>query len=139
MSTCISRAGEYSSHETTPGNYICELCGVLDEAAMFTEIERLRARDATAVRLVGLLRSQVHRLWAYHDWADGHDCSAPKPDDGMEFARIVITRVLTEDGDDVHNVEATAGMSLIEALGMLRLAESTVLEFPPGEDDGEDD
>lgn len=103
------------------------------------EVQRLQARDATAVRLVGLLRSQVHRLWAYHDWVDGHECSAPKPEDGMEFARIVITRCLTDDGDDRHSVEATSGMSLIEALGMLRLAESTVLEFPPSADDGEGD
>ena len=114
---------------------------LVDESvpALVAEIRRLRARDATAVRLVGLLRSQVHRLWAYHDWVDGHECSAPKPEDGMEFARIVITRCLTDDGDDRHSVEATQGMSLIEALGMLRLAESTVLEFPPGADDGEDD
>lgn len=108
--------------------------------ALVAEVRRLRARDATAVRLVRLLRSQVHRLWAYHDWVDGHECSAPGPDDGMEFARIVITRCLMEDGEDRHSVEATSGMSLIEALGMLRLAESTLLEFPPGaDDDGEDE
>ena len=108
--------------------------------ALVAEVRRLRARDETAVRLVRLLRSQVHRLWAYHDWVDGHECSAPGPDDGMEFARIVITRCLMEDGEDRHSVEATSGMSLIEALGMLRLAESTLLEFPPGaDDDGEDE
>ena len=114
---------------------------LVDESvpALVAEVRRLQARDETAVRLAGLLRSQVHRLWAYHDWVNGHECSAPEPDDGMEFARIVITRVLTEDGADIHNVEATAGMSLIESLGMLRLAESTLLEFPPGADDGEDD
>ena len=114
---------------------------LVDESvpALVAEVRRLQARDETAVRLASLLRSQVHRLWAYHDWVNGHECSAPKPDDGMEFARIVITRVLTEDGADIHNVEATAGMSLIESLGMLRLAESTLLEFPPGADDGEDD
>ena len=74
--------------------------------ALVAEVRRLRARDATAVRLV----------------------------------RRVITRCLMEDGEDRHSVEATSGMSLIEALGMLRLAESTLLEFPPGaDDDGEDE
>ena len=73
---------------------------------LVAEVRRLRARDATAVRLV----------------------------------RRVITRCLMEDGADRHSVEATSGMSLIEALGMLRLAESTLLEFPPGaDDDGEDE
>ena len=73
---------------------------------LVAEVRRLRARDATAVRLV----------------------------------RRVITRCLMEDGEDRHSVEATSGMSLIEALGMLRLAESTLLEFPPGaDDDGEDE
>ena len=61
-------------------------------------------------------------------------------DDGdFETARITITRVLTAEGADIHNVEATSGMSLIEALGLLRLAESTLLEFPPGADDTDDD
>lgn len=56
----------------------------------------------------------------------------------METARIVITRVLTEDGDDRHFV-AASDMSLVEALGMLRLAEDSLIQFPPGEgsEDGE--
>lgn len=43
MSTCISRAGEYSAHETTEGNYICDRCGVLDEEGLFAERDSLRA------------------------------------------------------------------------------------------------
>ena len=46
MSTCISRAGEFSAHETTEGNYICDLCGVLDEDGLFAERDALRAKVA---------------------------------------------------------------------------------------------
>ena len=43
MSTCISREGEYSDHETTEGNFICDRCGVLDEEGLFAERDALRA------------------------------------------------------------------------------------------------
>jgi hypothetical protein len=55
MSTCISRAGEYSAHETEPGNYICDRCGVLDEDGIFAERDALRAE-------VGRLNDEVSRL-----------------------------------------------------------------------------
>lgn len=44
MSTCISRAGEYSEHQTEAGNYICDLCGVIDEEGIFAELDALRAK-----------------------------------------------------------------------------------------------
>ena len=52
MSTCISRAGEYSDHETTEGNYICDRCGLLDEDGIFAELDRLRATVARVDALV---------------------------------------------------------------------------------------
>ena len=59
------------------------------------------------------------------------------PDDSpgapFEIGRITITRHIDPDGDDVHGVTATDGMSLVEALGMLRLAEDTVMQNPPAE------
>jgi hypothetical protein len=59
-------------------------------------------------------------------------------DEGLETARVTITRVLTPEGQDQHFVEATPGMSLVEALGLLRLAEDTLIQFPPSEA-GDDD
>lgn len=45
----------------------------------------------------------------------------------METARITITRSLSEDGHDFTMVATSEGMSTIEALGMLRLAENSIL------------
>lgn len=59
--------------------------------------------------------------------------------DNLETARITITRVLTADGKDQHFVEATPGMSLVEALGMVRLAEDTLIQFPPAEQSDDDE
>lgn len=55
----------------------------------------------------------------------------------LETSRITIARFLTEDGQDLHSVKATSGMSLVEALGLLRLAEVTLIDFPPAKDDDE--
>lgn len=63
------------------------------------------------------------------------DAIQPPPGGGFEAARITITRVLTEEGDDQHFVEATSGMSLVEALGLLRLAEDSLIQNPPTEQD----
>lgn len=59
-------------------------------------------------------------------------------DETYETARITITRVLSDEGADETFVDATEGMGLVEALGLLRLAEDTLIKFPPtmeGEDD----
>jgi hypothetical protein len=42
MSVCISRHGEFSSHELDAA-HTCTLCGVLDEDALRAELERLGA------------------------------------------------------------------------------------------------
>lgn len=51
----------------------------------------------------------------------------------VEFGRVSVVRKMTEDGHDFTMVTTSEGMSIIEALGMLRLAESTILR----EDDDE--
>jgi hypothetical protein len=62
MSTCISRAGEYSAHETEPGNYICDRCGVLDEDGVFADLDALRATLARATKLADEWeRTTTHR------------------------------------------------------------------------------
>lgn len=45
MSACISRHGEYGEH-TPDAEYVCTLCGVLDEATLLAELRDLRARGA---------------------------------------------------------------------------------------------
>lgn len=54
-----------------------------------------------------------------------------------ETARITITRVITEGGHDETYVETTPAIGLVEALGLLRLAEDTLIQHPPA--DSEDD
>lgn len=44
MSVCISQHGEYSSHEPD-ADYVCKLCGVLDEDALIAELQALRAAN----------------------------------------------------------------------------------------------
>lgn len=59
-------------------------------------------------------------------------------DDGVLLARITITRVLVED-DVIDQVvaEASSGedMGLADALGMMRLAEHTLIESYAKEDE----
>jgi hypothetical protein len=45
VSTCISRHGEFGSHQLV--DYVCTLCGVLDEDAMVGELQQMRAELAT--------------------------------------------------------------------------------------------
>jgi hypothetical protein len=58
-------------------------------------------------------------------------------DNTYETARITITRVLTMHGEDEHYVETSDDLGLLEALGMLRLAEDSLIQHPPAEDDEE--
>lgn len=75
MSTCISRHGEFGSHEYGEGSerFVCQLCGVLDEDAMLAalaeveaERDRLQAERDLQLSLSGddWLRDQHAR---YHD------------------------------------------------------------------------
>lgn len=57
--------------------------------------------------------------------------------DDYETARIIITRVLTAEGRDETYVETMPALGLVEALGLLRLAEDTLIQSPPA--DIEDD
>jgi hypothetical protein len=57
---------------------------------------------------------------------------------GCETARITITRVIGEDGSDEHFVETHPDdIGLVEALGLLRLAEDSLIQHPPADDRGE--
>jgi hypothetical protein len=55
MSACISRHGEFGSHDLD-ADYVCKLCAVLDEEALIAEMNRLRA-DAEAHRQTGYVRA----------------------------------------------------------------------------------
>ena len=63
------------------------------------------------------------------------------PDDGMVIATVTITRVLTDE-DIVDHVIATQAdgyeLGLAEALGMMRLAEDTLIRSRMGDDDADD-
>lgn len=48
-------------------------------------------------------------------------------DDGLEVARITITRVLDEEGGDSVNVMPSAGLTMVEALGMIELSKDTLI------------
>jgi hypothetical protein len=61
-------------------------------------------------------------------------------DDGMVLARVVITRVLTEDDVVDHVIAEQADgyeLGLAEALGMMRLAEDTLIRSRMDQDDDE--
>lgn len=70
MSVCISQKGEFGSHSTTEGNYICDDCGVLDEDGIFAELERLREVEA-AVSVVRAERDAEVERWKHHAWEAG--------------------------------------------------------------------
>lgn len=63
--------------------------------------------------------------------------------EGLEVARIVITRTLTLDGDDVVEVEALDGdgdqLRLVETLGLLSLSKDTAIRMAMAEDDDDGD
>jgi hypothetical protein len=70
------------------------------------------------------------------------DPHAELAEDGMILGRIIITRVLRDD-DIVDHVIAQSEdgyeMGLAEALGMMRLAEDTLIRCRMDDDEGEDD
>lgn len=55
---------------------------------------------------------------------------------GHEVARITITRVFTDDGDDVIGVDHSDEITAIEALGMLEMAKENWSAFSPDDDEG---
>lgn len=58
-------------------------------------------------------------------------------EDGVEICRITIARSLAPDGalvDTVDTAAAQGALSLTEALGMLRLAEDTLIRRAMGEE-----
>jgi len=112
-------------------------------------IETAKALDVTVTEMVRrcisldhMLRAQVtdgKRVWVIDPVTDerrevrieaAQDTSHGAP---FEIGRITVTRHIAPDGDDIHGVNATDGMSLVEALGMLRLAEDTLIQNPPAD------
>lgn len=59
MSTCISRHGEFGSHELDD-LHTCTLCHVLDEDALRAELSRLRAAEPPAGSLVVTIGSPLY-------------------------------------------------------------------------------
>ena len=53
--------------------------------------------------------------------------------DPLEVARIEITRALTDPDGDLIGVTFADALTLIEALGMLRMAELTIIAERMGE------
>jgi len=69
-----------------------------------------------------------------------HD--APDELDGMVLSRVVITRVMREDDIVDHVIAATADgdeLGLAEALGMMRLAEDTLIRSRQDNHDSDDE
>ena len=64
------------------------------------------------------------------------------PDDGMVIATVTITRVLSDDDITDHVVAAQADgyeLGLAEALGMMRLAEDTLIRSRMDDSEGPDE
>ena len=55
----------------------------------------------------------------------------------VNVARVVIDLVLTDDGDELVEVETSPDLAFITALGMLRMAEIHLVDVASmGDDDG---
>lgn len=88
MSTCISRDGEYSEHETDPFNYICERCGSLDEDGMFADLEQARTSRDSFAELLARALPAVAALTAAEEVADrwcgyGHGPNNTHPNESL--------------------------------------------------------
>lgn len=82
MSGCISRHGEYDAHELDE-NYVCGLCGHLDEDALLVEVRELRKAAAQAAReleTLGMKYTVAHPENTMRvlelTWQDGHRVAA---------------------------------------------------------------
>lgn len=76
MSVCISQHGEFGSH-ALDADYVCTLCGVLDEDALITELREASDRVAE-------LQRQRDAVLALHfqpaNWIRRcHHCGHPWP------------------------------------------------------------
>src|SRR5690606_16495416 len=64
MSACISSHGEYSAHEPDD-EFVCRLCGELDERSLRAELARLRST------LPARTEAEVRRKAAEKAWDEG--------------------------------------------------------------------
>lgn len=58
---------------------------------------------------------------------------------GLEVCRIVVTRTIGDDGDDLSYVEHEGDHSLIELLGMLEFAKDSLIRDRMRDNRGDDD
>ena len=92
MSTCISRAGEFSAHDTTEGNYICVRCGVLDEDGIYTELYALRATVARVEALAD-------------EWRGKRDKAMCSDENDLRFYAYVMSKRIVELGTALSGPE----------------------------------
>lgn len=104
MSTCISSHGEFGAH-TPDGDYVCTLCGVLDEDGLIAELRNARARIAEPTTAA---------TWTY---PDGTTVPVPvvhrSPTADASVVRIIVenrTATFTPNGPPFYSVEERAAM-----------------------------
>jgi hypothetical protein len=61
MSTCISRHGEYSSHELDD-TFVCARCAMLDEDAIVAELQRLRQLKGAHMEMIRGANEKIEEL-----------------------------------------------------------------------------
>lgn len=102
MSACISRNGEYSSHEPGP-DYNCTLCHELDEEAMRAEVDRLKAELACVISVNGMYEGAITQLTRQRDDMLKLCDEAKRPVLGR------VRRACWVDADDIHSIYASKG------------------------------
>lgn len=113
MSTCVSRHGEFGSHEPNE-NHVCKLCGVFDEDAALATMAAAIARVAGVMDLVEFLtarldedeqvaRSAEGGTWSwrqgYGDMCDDPECRYGQL---MSESGGSLTLLMDVHGYDVH-------------------------------------
>ena len=104
MSTCISRAGEYSDHEA--GDW-CPRCGEFNEAAILAQRDALRAENASLRQGAQVLRG----------WITEHEETIMEMSDDLDEARQTARDVLAlhREGGEVLGYDAEGVLDYIPA------------------------
>jgi hypothetical protein len=96
MSTCISRHGEYGSHELTAtgaDRFVCQRCFVLDEDGILNALDDAESRLAAALARIEAVNDEATYDDVYSEisLALGVDDSA---DESVDFKRDLTERIL---------------------------------------------